>query len=228
MHTNLLTSLHTTMASAAAARPMASFSIAIGVKQFAKRGFASSSKSQRLRDHSLRTTTPQRCAAQIPKRDFRQTFRRSYAEQKVVSETTKRRSWGFFRWTWRVMYISAIAGLGYTGYGIYQGKHPVEQRDPDPNKKTLVVLGACENLLYQIGSQLMKGRYWLGFRLSTQESRHGRLQCHRHFASQLLPLHTPTTLLHHRHDRTSQHNGTVSTLPRAEPTRTLRHVLRLT
>jgi NADH:ubiquinone reductase (non-electrogenic) len=27
------------------------------------------------------------------------------------------------------------------GYGIYQGKHPVEQHAPDPNKKTLVVLG---------------------------------------------------------------------------------------
>jgi len=53
----------------------------------------------------------------------------------------KKRSWGFLKWTWRLTYISAIAGTIYMGYGIYQGRTPNEQFEPDPSKKTLVVLG---------------------------------------------------------------------------------------
>lgn len=45
------------------------------------------------------------------------------------------------RWTWRLTYISALAGLGYVGYGIYEARTPGDQPKPDPNKKTLVVLG---------------------------------------------------------------------------------------
>lgn len=46
-----------------------------------------------------------------------------------------------FRWTWRAIYISTIAGVAYAGYGIYVDKHPPDQPPPDPSKKTLVVLG---------------------------------------------------------------------------------------
>jgi hypothetical protein len=46
-----------------------------------------------------------------------------------------------FRWTWRAIYITAIAGTAYAGYGIYVDKHPPDQLPPDPKKKTLVVLG---------------------------------------------------------------------------------------
>lgn len=59
----------------------------------------------------------------------------------MVTEKAKRRSWGFFRWTWRFTYLSALGVLGYTGYNIYQGKYPPDQEPPDPNKKTLVILG---------------------------------------------------------------------------------------
>lgn len=45
------------------------------------------------------------------------------------------------RWTWRLTYLSAIAGLGYVGYGIYEMRNPADQPPPDPSKKTLVVLG---------------------------------------------------------------------------------------
>lgn len=49
----------------------------------------------------------------------------------------------FLRWTWRVTYITIIAGVVYTGYEVWQSKHPNDQFDPDPSKKTLVVLGKC-------------------------------------------------------------------------------------
>jgi len=35
----------------------------------------------------------------------------------------------------------AVAGFAYLAYTIYQGRHPNEQFDPDPSKKTLVILG---------------------------------------------------------------------------------------
>ncbi|EME86178.1 uncharacterized protein MYCFIDRAFT_88293 [Pseudocercospora fijiensis CIRAD86] len=53
----------------------------------------------------------------------------------------KKKRAGFFRWTWRITYVLLIGGLIYTGYNIYQDRYPEEQHPPDPNKKTLVVLG---------------------------------------------------------------------------------------
>lgn len=40
-------------------------------------------------------------------------------------------------------YLSAIAGVAYIGYGIYEDRHPEPQTEPDPTKKTLVILGEC-------------------------------------------------------------------------------------
>lgn len=68
-----------------------------------------------------------------------QLARRSYAD--AISPVTKRRGRGFFRWTWRLSYVSAIGGLGWLGYSIWQLRTPREQVDPDPSKKTLVILG---------------------------------------------------------------------------------------
>jgi len=42
---------------------------------------------------------------------------------------------------WRLTQLSLVGGLGYMGYNIYMIKTPPEQFEPDPNKKTLVVLG---------------------------------------------------------------------------------------
>ena len=38
-------------------------------------------------------------------------------------------------------YLSALAGVAYIGYGVYQDRHPDPQVVPDPSKKTLVILG---------------------------------------------------------------------------------------
>lgn len=50
------------------------------------------------------------------------------------------------RLLWRLTYLSALGGLGYIGYGIYESRMPPEQAEPDPNKKTLVVLGKTLSL----------------------------------------------------------------------------------
>ena len=70
---------------------------------------------------------------------LQQSFRRSYAD--TISPATKRRGRGFIRWTWRLTYLSAIGGIGWLGYNIYVLRTPQEQFDPDPSKKTLVILG---------------------------------------------------------------------------------------
>ena len=66
--------------------------------------------------------------------------RRSYAD--AVSPPTKRRGRGFFRWTWRLTYLSALGGIGYLAYGIYLLRTPHEQLEADPSKKKLVILGS--------------------------------------------------------------------------------------
>ncbi|KKF92406.1 External alternative NADH-ubiquinone oxidoreductase mitochondrial [Ceratocystis platani] len=65
---------------------------------------------------------------------------RSYSDKagpkKPVGKVRK-----YLRWTWRAVYISALAGLGYTAWVIYDDRHPAPQKPIDPSKKTLVVLG---------------------------------------------------------------------------------------
>lgn len=80
----------------------------------------------------------------LPRSNLQQSFRRSYAD--AVSPKTKRRGRGFFRWTWRLTYLSAIGGVGYLAYNIYSLRTPHEQFEPDPSKKTLVILG----MLYRL------------------------------------------------------------------------------
>lgn len=105
------------------------------------------SSSVRSTQRSLTTahrpiTKQSPCAAinlTFPRAPLQQAFRRSYADS--VSPITKRRGRGFFRWTWRLTYLSAIGGIGYLGYTIYLLRTPHEQYNPDPSKKTLVILG---------------------------------------------------------------------------------------
>jgi hypothetical protein len=56
-----------------------------------------------------------------------------------------KRKRGAFRsallWGWRATYLSAAGALAYVGYGVYQLRNPVEQLEPAPGKKQLVVLG---------------------------------------------------------------------------------------
>ncbi|KUI56302.1 External alternative NADH-ubiquinone oxidoreductase, mitochondrial [Cytospora mali] len=45
------------------------------------------------------------------------------------------------KWTWRLTYLSILGSIAYLAYDVYEDRHPVAQVAPDPNKKTLVILG---------------------------------------------------------------------------------------
>ncbi|KAH8672710.1 hypothetical protein BGZ60DRAFT_373756 [Tricladium varicosporioides] len=71
---------------------------------------------------------------------FQQSFRRAYAEV-ATPPAQKPRRFRFFKFLWRVTYISAFAGTAYLAYGVWELRHPEEQFEPDPSKKNLVILG---------------------------------------------------------------------------------------
>ncbi|KAL6399111.1 uncharacterized protein AUP68_17653 [Ilyonectria robusta] len=76
-------------------------------------------------------------------------FRRAYADEapksKPKPKAGKLRS--TLRWTWRFTYLSLLATVGYTCYQIWDDRHPEEQFQSDPSKKTLVVLGKLAQIL---------------------------------------------------------------------------------
>jgi len=49
-------------------------------------------------------------------------------------------------WTWRITYLSALGGIAYLGYGIWIMRNPADQEEPDPKKKTLVILGIVSSI----------------------------------------------------------------------------------
>lgn len=86
-----------------------------------------------------------RATISIPRQQTSKAFstsRRAAAEAAPEAQpVVKRRSAGFFRWTWRLTKLGLLGGSVWMAYGIYQSRTPAEQADPDPSKKTLVVLG---------------------------------------------------------------------------------------
>ncbi len=68
-------------------------------------------------------------------------FRHGYASEAAPVPPPKKPRFRKLRWTWRLSYLATIAGLVYLGYGIYLERHPEPQVEPDPTKKTLVILG---------------------------------------------------------------------------------------
>ncbi|KAI9803170.1 MAG: External alternative NADH-ubiquinone oxidoreductase mitochondrial [Sarcosagium campestre] len=80
---------------------------------------------------------------QSPITDFQRLARRAFADSAAsIPKKTKRggiRS--VLRWSWRIIYLSALGGTGFLAYQIYSLRYPQDQTDPDPDKKTLVILG---------------------------------------------------------------------------------------
>ncbi|AEO57834.1 hypothetical protein MYCTH_2304512 [Thermothelomyces thermophilus ATCC 42464] len=68
-------------------------------------------------------------------------FRRGVTSDAAPVPPPKKRRFRKLRWAWRFTYLSAIASIAYIGYGVYQDRHPEPQVEPDPSKKTLVILG---------------------------------------------------------------------------------------
>ncbi|KIW21583.1 hypothetical protein PV08_02163 [Exophiala spinifera] len=106
--------------------------------------------SSSLASSSLRRAKPS-CPAIAPKTPqflprplLQQSFRRTYADapEATLSPTPKpKKRFMFLRFIWRATYLSTFALIGYTGYQIWEGRNPAEQFEPDPSKKTLVILG---------------------------------------------------------------------------------------
>ncbi|KAI6914109.1 external NADH-ubiquinone oxidoreductase-like protein [Hortaea werneckii] len=129
------------MASPAVARPLAAFSAnaAFGLRSAARssRGFATTTSTTRRAQ--LQQTVKRNNPARIPRDSLHQGFKRNYSSE--TPKVVKKKSFRFLRWTWRLTYLSAIGGFAWMCWGIYQNRTPEDQAEPDPNKKTLVVLG---------------------------------------------------------------------------------------
>ncbi|RJE20485.1 NADH dehydrogenase [Aspergillus sclerotialis] len=75
----------------------------------------------------------------FPRQTLHRSARRTYADAAPAPKPKKR--FRFFRWMWR---LTLLAGIGLTAdvaHNIYTLRHPAEQFEPDPTKKTLVILG---------------------------------------------------------------------------------------
>ncbi|KAA8629794.1 hypothetical protein SMACR_01935 [Sordaria macrospora] len=72
-----------------------------------------------------------------------QQIRRAHTETTpALPEPPKeRRRFRKLRWLWRAPLLASLAGIAYVGWGVYEERNPGPQVEPDPSKKTLVVLG---------------------------------------------------------------------------------------
>lgn len=95
------------------------------------------SLSTRAQSQVLQAVRPLRSGN--PHRTLQRSARRSYADAPPAPKPKKRA--GFFRWLWRLTLLSGAGLTGALAYSIYQLRYPVEQFEPDPSKKTLVILG---------------------------------------------------------------------------------------
>ncbi|KAI1608259.1 NADH dehydrogenase [Exophiala viscosa] len=84
----------------------------------------------------------------LPRQVLQQTFRRTYADNApkapsvtLSPEPRPRKRFRFFRWVWRVTYLTTFGVLGFTAYSIWEARNPADQLEVDQSKKTLVILG---------------------------------------------------------------------------------------
>ncbi|KAJ5633830.1 External alternative NADH-ubiquinone oxidoreductase [Penicillium herquei] len=69
--------------------------------------------------------------------------RRGYADAAPTPSPTPKPKKRFrtLRWAWRLTWLSGLGLTGALAYSIWELRHPVEQLEPSPDKKTLVILG---------------------------------------------------------------------------------------
>ncbi|KAH8704093.1 alternative NADH-dehydrogenase [Talaromyces proteolyticus] len=110
---------------------------------------ASASRRSLARSRLLSTTTRSSpLSSALANRTARTTslaqtsFRRAFADAAAPPPAPKRKRFRFFRWAYRLTLLSGLGLTGYLAYSIYVLRHPEEQLEPDPSKKTLVILGS--------------------------------------------------------------------------------------
>ncbi|OJJ49820.1 hypothetical protein ASPZODRAFT_128351 [Penicilliopsis zonata CBS 506.65] len=78
--------------------------------------------------------------------------RRTYADASSASSSSTpaptptptpkpKKRFRLLRWTWRLTWLGGLGMTGALAYSIYSLRHPEEQLESDPTKKTLVILG---------------------------------------------------------------------------------------
>lgn len=108
----------------------------------ATKSFPSASSSSSSSSRSFVTTKSTRPSPSQLLSKQRSTFaRRAYATEAPAPAAPKKKRFRFLRWTYRLTVLGLLGGAGYLGYSIYLLRHPEEQVEPDPSKKTLVILG---------------------------------------------------------------------------------------
>lgn len=165
---------------------------------------------------SLTTTPSSRPLAAGSIRPIARQFQRQYSESPAPPPKKPGRIRRTLKWTWRLFYLSVLGTLAYVSYEVWDIRHPEPQVNPDPSKKTLVILGklypANESVNCPRRASLTLSlprllRHRLGICCSPQEARHRELQRRRHFAPKLLPLHPAAPLMYHRYHRAPLHHG---------------------
>lgn len=94
---------------------------------------------------TVRTTPKRATIIASASRNFSQSARRcdQHLPPKIELSPTpiKKKRTSILRWAWRLIKYSAFGAVAYIGYGIWVSRNPADQFEPDPSKKTLVVLG---------------------------------------------------------------------------------------
>ncbi|BDD59688.1 External alternative NADH-ubiquinone oxidoreductase mitochondrial [Monascus purpureus] len=104
-----------------------------------------STRSQFSARSPLLSSTRSSCRA-IPRQQsspFQRVARRSYADDAASATPAPKpkKRFRFLRWTWRLTWLTGVGLTGVLAYSIFHLRHPAEQMEPDPSKKTLVILG---------------------------------------------------------------------------------------
>ena len=151
----------------------------------------------------ISTSSPASCAVHlrkplgIPRAALQPSFRRAYSDapSATLSPTPRpKKRFRLLRWTWRLTYLSAIGLVGWLAYKVWESRNPNDQFEPDPSKKTLVILG--RPAVYKAWLLLTTGRNGLGLRITTEEARHGKLQCRGYLSAKLFSLHSSPTVVY--------------------------------
>ncbi|CAL5871119.1 uncharacterized protein PFLUO_LOCUS5365 [Penicillium psychrofluorescens] len=94
------------------------------------------STSSALRTKLLRPTSFSQ-----PSRMIRRTYADAAPTPTPNPAPKPKKRFRLLRWSWRLTWLAGIGLTGALGYSIYSLRHPEEQFEVDPDKKTLVILG---------------------------------------------------------------------------------------